>query len=119
MGVPFSRFRYNLGTIVFGSLILIVCGIVRCTLNVTYKGLQKINTPATALILLNLKWMFDMMESFLNVVNGRAYIMCAIHGTNFMQSARADFDLLMRNANRVVSVSEVKIFTNYVHLTLK
>ncbi|OXU26155.1 hypothetical protein TSAR_007415 [Trichomalopsis sarcophagae] len=109
---------YHLGTIALGALIIVICTIIRFIIKTTYKGLNKVNKPITALILLNLKCCFDILENFLEFVNRRAYIACAIHGTDFIQSARSAYYLIKRNIARVILVCQVTHWMLFVLILL-
>lgn len=48
-----------------------------------------------------------MLEKFMRFVNRNAYVVCAIRGTNFCESAREAFSLLLRNVVRVAVLDKV------------
>ncbi|CAG7833342.1 unnamed protein product [Allacma fusca] len=108
----FSRtFRYHLGTIAFGSLIISVIKFIRFFLEyVDYKLRQYNENPIAKAILCCCKCCFWCLEKFMKFINRNAYIMCAVYGKNFCTSARDAFFLLMRNAIRAFVLDKVTDF---------
>lgn len=102
-------FRYHLGTLAFGSLIITICRIIRVILEYIDHKLKKYENPVTKAIMCCMKCFFWCLESFLRFINRNAYIMCAIHGKNFCISAKDAFSLLMRNILRVFVLDKVNI----------
>lgn len=100
-------FRYHLGTLAFGSLIIAICRIIRVMLEYIDRKLKKYDNEVTKAILCCCKCFFWCLESFLKFINRNAYIMCAIHGKNFCGSAKDAFSLLMRNVVRVFVLDKV------------
>lgn len=110
-------FRYHIGTLAFGSLIIAICRIIRLVLEYIDHKLKKYDNEITRAIMCCLKCFFWCLEKFLKFINKNAYIMCAIHGKNFCASAKDAFGLLMRNILRVfvldkVSYSKLCCFSN-------
>lgn len=103
-------FRYHLGTVAFGSLIIAICRMIRVTLEFIHQKLKKYDNSFTKAILCCLKCFFWCLEKFLQFINKNTYIMCAIHGKNFCRSAKDSFNLLMRNVLRVVALDKVTDF---------
>jgi len=100
-------FRYHLGTLAFGSLILAICRIIRVILEYINHKLSKYDNAFVKAIMCCLRCFFWCLEKFIKFINKNAYIMCAIHGKNFCRSARKAFNLLMRNILRVVVLDKV------------
>jgi choline transporter-like protein 2/4/5 len=103
-------FRYHLGTLAFGSLILAICRIIRVILEYINHKLSKYDNPCVKAIMCCLRCFFWCLEKFIKFINKNAYIMCAIYGKNFCRSAHHAFNLLMRNIIRVVVVNQVTDF---------
>lgn len=102
--------RYHLGTVAFGSLLLTICRMIRAALAYIQKQLKAYDNVVTRAVLCCMQCFFWCLEKFLMFLNRNAYIMCAIHGTNFCTSAKDSFELLMRNVLRVFAVDSVTSF---------
>lgn len=100
-------FRYHMGTLAFGSLIITICRLIRLTLEWLDTKLKHSNNLISKTLLKCCKCCFWFLESFLKFLNRNVYIMCAIHGKGFCQSAREAFNLLMRNIVRVILLDKV------------
>lgn len=106
--LPF--FRYHLGTVAFGALIIAIVRVIRVILEYIDHKVKKFDNPFTRCIMCCCKCFFWCLEKFLKFVNKNAYIMCAVHGKNFCRSANDAFSLLMRNIVRVVVLDKVRCF---------
>lgn len=100
-------YRYHLGTIAFGSLIITICRLIRLALEYIDAKVKNYDNFLTRAIMCCCKCFFACLESFLRFINKNAYIMCAIHGKGFCPSARDAFSLLMRNIVRVFVLDRV------------
>lgn len=107
MSFIFFLFRYHLGTVAFGALIIAIVRVIRVILEYIDHKLKKFDNPFTRCLMCFCKCCFWCLESFLKFINKNAYIMCAIHGKSFCTSARDAFSLLMRNIVRVVVLDKV------------
>lgn len=107
----YRTFRYHMGTLAFGSLIVTICRLIRVALEYLDKKLKKYDNVVTRSILCCLKCFFWCLEKFLRFLNKNAYIMCAIHGKNFCSSAKDAFNLLMRNFLRVIALDNVSLIS--------
>ncbi|XP_069697989.1 choline transporter-like 2 isoform X2 [Periplaneta americana] len=103
-------FRYHLGTVAFGSLILAICRIIRVILEYINHKLKKYDNAFVKAVMCCLRCFFWCLEKFIKFINRNAYIMCAIHGKNFCCSAKDAFNLLMRNVIRVFVLDKVTDF---------
>ncbi|KAM3966834.1 choline transporter-like 2 isoform 2-T2 [Aphomia sociella] len=106
----YRTIRYHLGTVAFGALIIAIVRVIRVILEWIDQKIKKFDNPFTRCILCCCKCFFWCLENFLKFINKNAYIMCAVHGTNFCTSARDAFSLLMRNIIRVVVLDKVTDF---------
>lgn len=102
-------FRFHLGTIAFGSLIITIIRIIRLLLDALKNSLKKSNNAAAKLLITCLECVFQMLEDLMKFINRNAYIVCAVHGYNFCTSAKEAFHLLMRNILHVFVLDNVNI----------
>lgn len=109
-GSIYRTFRFHLGTLAFGSLIITICRIIRLVLEYIDKKLKAYDNELTKAIMCCCRCFFWCLENFLKFMNRNAYIMCAIHGKNFLSSAKDSFNLLMRNVLRVIALDQTTDF---------
>lgn len=109
-GSIYRTFRFHLGTLAFGSLIITICRIIRLVLEYIDKKLKKYDNELTKAIMCCCRCFFWCLENFLKFMNRNAYIMCAIHGKNFIASSTDAFNLLMRNVLRVIALDKTTDF---------
>eukprot|EP00993_Chasmostoma_nieuportense_P007312 NODE_809_length_1849_cov_33.976190_g755_i0.p1 GENE.NODE_809_length_1849_cov_33.976190_g755_i0~~NODE_809_length_1849_cov_33.976190_g755_i0.p1 ORF type:complete len:564 (+),score=155.79 NODE_809_length_1849_cov_33.976190_g755_i0:133-1824(+) len=91
-------FRYHLGTIAFGSLLIAIIQFIRFLLSQVQKKLQQqVDNPAGQL----LKWVLACIqcclacwERVIKFINRNAYIICCITGKNFCRSVWLALDLI-------------------------
>jgi len=98
---------FHLGTIAFGSLILAIIRLIRTLLEYVEQKCKKFNNDLTRCIMCMCKCCLWCLEKFMRFLNRNIYIMCAMKSTNFCQSGRDAFDLVMRNLVRVVVLDSV------------
>ena len=105
-------FRYHLGTIAFGSLILTVVRMIRVFLEFIEQRLKQYGPDNVAVkaVLCMCKCCFYCLENCLRFLNRNAYIMTAVYGYNFCSGARRSFMLLARNLARVSVLDKVTDF---------
>jgi len=100
--------RYHLGSLAFGSLILAVLSLARAILAyASHQAGKAPNNRVLKVCLACLQCCLACFEKFIKFLNTNAYIEVAIYGTAFFPSAKRAFDLLWRNAFRVVIVTQV------------
>ncbi|XP_061550237.1 choline transporter-like protein 5-A isoform X1 [Phycodurus eques] len=102
--------RYHTGSLAFGALILSVVQLFQIILKYLEKKLKGIDNSLSRFILCCLTCCFWCLEKCLRYMNRNAYIMVAIYGKNFFESAQQAFFLLMRNMVRVAIVDRVTDF---------
>ncbi|XP_059047504.1 choline transporter-like 2 isoform X2 [Achroia grisella] len=106
----YRTIRYHLGTVAIGALIIAIVRVIRVCLEYIDQKVKKFDNPFTRCVLCCCKCFFWCLENFLKFINKNAYIMCAVHGSNFCTSAKDAFSLLMRNIVRVVVLDKVADF---------
>jgi len=100
--------RYHLGSLAFGSLIIALLSTARVVLAyISHQAKKASDNKLLKMVLACLQCCLACLESFLKFLNTNAYIEVAVYGTAFLPSAKRAFDLLWRNAFRVVVVNRV------------
>lgn len=103
-------FRYHLGSLAFGSLIIALVQLIRYLLLRLQQQLKASNNKVAQYITTCLQCFFACLERFLMILNKNAYIEIAVYGYSFCEAARTAFDLLVRNAFRVAVLDKVGDF---------
>jgi len=93
-------FRYHLGSLVFGSLILAVVQVIKWWLRFWQKQLEAQKNAVLAKIAGCMACCVHCFERFIKFLNKNAYIRIALVGENFCKSAWKAFCLILRNAAR-------------------
>jgi hypothetical protein len=107
-------FRYHLGTVALGSLIVAIIQVMRVALAVIEQRMKEVggeHSQAITFLIKCMKCYLACLESVVKFINKNAYILCAMQGTSFITSAREAFNLLAANA---LSVGAVTIISEYV-----
>jgi solute carrier family 44 (choline transporter-like protein), member 2/4/5 len=106
-GKPMSQstrntFRYHLGTVSFGSLILGIIGFVKWMLTYMAKTTKATggNNRVMKFVYYCIMYCVSCIERFVRFLNKNAYIQTSLLGTNFCTSAKNAFQLVLRNAAR-------------------
>ncbi|KAI9221283.1 plasma-membrane choline transporter-domain-containing protein [Blastocladiella britannica] len=107
-------FRYHLGSIAFGSLIIAIVQTVRVIILEAQRRAKATNNKVAQYILSCLQCCFWCLEKFLKMINKNAFIEVAVYGYSFCEAARTAFQLLWRNAFRVVVVDGVSNFVLFL-----
>ncbi|KNE72875.1 hypothetical protein AMAG_16975 [Allomyces macrogynus ATCC 38327] len=108
----FARcFRYHLGSIAFGSMLIALVQVVRWILVELQRRLRASKANAvTQQILACTQCCCIFVEKFLAFLNKNAYIEIAVYGYSFCDGAKMAFQLLVRNAFRLVVIDRVSGF---------
>ncbi|CAK9295939.1 unnamed protein product [Gordionus sp. m RMFG-2023] len=101
---------YHAGSLAFGSLLLAITKMIRLFLEYLKDKCEKSGNSVLICLLRCIRCLFWIFEKFLRFLNKNAFIMMAIHGKNFCQSAADAFSLLMRNVIRVVVINHTTDF---------
>ncbi|XP_071097415.1 choline transporter-like protein 4 isoform X3 [Haliotis cracherodii] len=107
-------FRYHLGTLAFGSLIIAIVQMIRIFLEYLDHKLKGSENAAAKFFLKCLKCCFWCLEKFIKFINKNAYIITAIYGKNFCMAAKDAFFLILRNVVRVVVIDKVTDFLLFI-----
>jgi hypothetical protein len=98
-------FRYHLGTLAFGSLVIAVVQFVRYILMYFERQAAAAKNRVVVLALRVVQCCLYCFEKCLKFLNKNAYIQVALVGTNFCTSAKAAFFLIFRNLARFGAVA--------------
>ncbi|XP_046368399.2 choline transporter-like protein 4 isoform X3 [Haliotis rufescens] len=107
-------FRYHLGTLAFGSLIIAIVQMIRIFLEYLDHKLKGSENAVAKFFLKCLKCCFWCLEKFIKFINKNAYIITAIYGKNFCMAAKDAFFLILRNVVRVVVIDKVTDFLLFI-----
>ncbi|XP_041368219.1 choline transporter-like protein 2 isoform X3 [Gigantopelta aegis] len=107
-------FRYHLGTLAFGSLIIAIVQLIRLMLEYVDQKLKGSENPVAKFFIKCMKCFFWCLEKFLKFINKNAYIMTAVYGRNFCMAAKDAFFLILRNIVRVVVIDKITDFLLFI-----
>jgi len=109
-------FRYHLGTLAFGSLILSFVRILRLILEYVEDKLKEYgeDNPLVKCITCCCKCCLYCLEKFIRFLNRNAYIMTAVYGHSFCSGARRSFSLLAQNSVRTLVLDKVTDFILFI-----
>ncbi|XP_059178604.1 choline transporter-like protein 2 [Physella acuta] len=110
LGAFWRCFRYHLGSLAFGSLLIAIVQIIRACLEYVDSKLKSSENPVAKFFLKCLKCCFWCLEKFLKFLCKNAYIMMAVYGKNFCSSAKRAFELILRNVVRAFVLDKVTDF---------
>ncbi|CAL1541152.1 unnamed protein product [Lymnaea stagnalis] len=110
LGAFWRCFRYHLGSLAFGSLLIAIVQIIRAFLEYLDSKLKGSENPVAQFFLKCLKCCFWCLEKFLRFLCKNAFIMMSVYGKNFCSSAKRAFELLLRNVVRAFVLDKVTDF---------
>ena len=103
-----TTFRYHLGTLAFGSLLVAIVRLLRVIMIRVQKTVKSMTSEKFAnMLLCCCQCCLCCLERILKFINKNAYIQCAIFGTPFMESGRQACYLVVRQVDRVASLAFV------------
>lgn len=119
----YRAFRYHLGSLAFGALILAIVQMIRLILAYIQKQVKKSGGDNRLIkFFLNcLQCYLACFERFIKFLNKMAYIQIAITGKNFCISAKNGFMLVMRNPVRMSfthGLGEIYIFLGKLFISV-
>ncbi|XP_023337592.1 choline transporter-like protein 4 [Eurytemora carolleeae] len=110
----YRAFRYHLGSLAFGSLIIAILRMIRLAIQYVEEKIKEkgLDNPATKVILCLCKCCFWCLEKFMKFLNRNAYIITASYGYNFCKSAKVtDFLLLL---GKLVVTGSLAVLSFYI-----
>eukprot|EP01017_Pseudomicrothorax_dubius_P034346 TRINITY_DN4696_c0_g1_i13.p1 TRINITY_DN4696_c0_g1~~TRINITY_DN4696_c0_g1_i13.p1 ORF type:complete len:190 (+),score=34.81 TRINITY_DN4696_c0_g1_i13:484-1053(+) len=99
----FRAFRFHLGSLVFGSLLLALVWAVRAIFEYFAEKAEEAAPDASGLtrfLITCMRSCLDCFNRLIRFLNRNAYIQIALTGENFCTSARESFFLVLRNSLR-------------------
>ena len=108
-------FRYHLGSVALGSLLVAIVQFLRILLWYFTKRARQTKAPAfLQYIFACIQCCLGCVEKIFKWINKNAYIHIAINGTSFCTSAATAFGLVVRNALRTLAVDFVSDFVLFL-----
>lgn len=107
-------FRYHLGSLAFGSLLIAIVQVIRVMLEYIDSKIKNSENPVAKFLMKCLKCCFWCLEKFLRFLCKNAYIMIAVYGSNFCSSAKRAFELILANVVRVFVIDKVTDFLLFI-----
>lgn len=113
---PISRsfyraFRYHLGSLAFGSLLLAIVWTIKYILLYLQEYIKKTGAGQNSKVV---QWFLRILtcyvlcfERFIKFMNKNAYIQIALQGSSFCTACRDAFFLILRNASRFLAVGSI------------
>ncbi|KAK3788204.1 hypothetical protein RRG08_041210 [Elysia crispata] len=113
-GAFYRCFRYHLGSLAFGSLLIAIVQVIRTILEYIDSKLKGSENEVAKFLMKCLKCCFWCLEKVLRFITKNAYIMMGVHGKNFCASAKDAFNLILRNVVRVFVLDQVTDFLMFI-----
>ena len=102
-------FRYHMGTIAFGSLLIAIVWVIKTVFEYVGNKVQAAAPDNCALKLLLgcVRCCLDCFDRFMRFINQNAYIYCALSNESFCSSALNAFILILKNAAKFSFVNAI------------
>jgi len=101
-------FRYHLGSIALGSLILAIIQFINFILSYIKSQMGDDNSSRLIKCLIDcVQCCLDCCERFIEFINRHAYIQMAITGENFCSAASSGFGVIIRNLGRTSALAAI------------
>ncbi|KAI9143407.1 plasma-membrane choline transporter-domain-containing protein [Paraphysoderma sedebokerense] len=110
----YRTLRYSMGSIALGSLLIALTQFIRAFLLFIERQVKGKNNRIVQFIFTCLQCCFACVDRFLRFINRNAYIQIAVYGYSYCKGARTAFELLARNAFRLVAVDFVAAFIMFL-----
>ncbi|KAL7300890.1 hypothetical protein TKK_0006443 [Trichogramma kaykai] len=88
---------FHMGTVAFGSLVIAICQLIKSLFQAARSDSGNSGNGFGRLMSCWCGFLWENIEQFVKFMGRNAYVMSAIHGTNFFTSAKNAFNLIMRN----------------------
>jgi len=113
-GALWMAFRYHLGSLAFGSLIIAIVQFIRYTLMYFEKQAKAAKNRILVIVLKVVQCCLWCFEKCLKFLNKNAYIQIALLGKPFCTSAKNAFMLIVRNMARFGAVAALGSVIYYI-----
>jgi hypothetical protein len=102
-------YRYQMGTLAFGSFIMTIVWLIRATFEYVGNKLQEATAgnKCTECMLCCCRCILDCFDRFVRFLNTNAYIYCAISSESFCPSALHSFLLILKNSAKFAFVEHI------------
>ncbi|KAJ3006370.1 hypothetical protein HKX48_000155 [Thoreauomyces humboldtii] len=107
-------FRYHLGSLAFGSLLIAIVQLIRILILMVQKRVQGVNNKFAKAILCCCQCCFKCIESLLKMLTKNAYVEIAVYGYSFCTACRMAMQLIASNILRLAVVHQVSNFLIFV-----
>lgn len=106
--------RYHLGSLALGAMIVAIVQIIRLIFRKLEQKFNKTNSKEIKYVTRAIHVLLACLEKIIKFINKNAYIMIAIHGSNFCNSAQRAFKLILTNILRVGAVNLLGTFVLFL-----
>jgi hypothetical protein len=107
-------FRYHLGSLAFGSLIIAIVQLIRLILVELQRRVKGTGNKWAEYLLCCLQCCFRCIEKILKMLTKNAYVEIAVYGYSFCTAARMAVQLIAANAVRMVVLNKVSNFLIFI-----
>ena len=105
--------RYHLGSVAFGSLLLGIIQFIRIIMLYIQSQVKGKENKFTKIILSIIQCILACFERFIRFLTKNAYVMIAVYGYSFCNSARRAFKIMANNPLRVAALNCVNVFNMF------
>jgi hypothetical protein len=112
--------RYNLGSVIFGALLIAIVQFIRIALQYIKDRLKGSENRLARCLISCLQCCMACFQRFLEFINKNAYVMIAVYGYSFLTGARRGLALVAANPLRVatlMNISKLMLFLGKVFIT--
>lgn len=106
-------FSYHLGTVAVGAMLITICSIITYILESIKNRIKSGCICCCCCCGICLYKCYDVLlgklERLVRFINTNALIMSSVHGTDFFSSAKAAFNLIMRNIVKTYIIGKVSV----------
>jgi len=108
--------RYHLGTLAFGSLILTIVWFIRAIFEYLAKKMNDAtgDNGCTRCLVSCIRCCLDIFEKFIRFINLNAYVYCAISSESFCESAMHSFLLMLKNSAKFFFVEGLVTYLTFM-----
>ena len=109
-----NAIKYSLGSIALGSLVLAIVRFLRFILGYLQRSAKQQHNAVLTKVLGCLNCCLGCIEGLVKFMNKNTYVIVGIYGHSFCTSAKTAFELLTRNALRLIAINTVSGFVIFI-----